>query len=201
MSSGVAVSLHSADMSVSTDVYAAMHGAHASAYAGSKGPAGFDLVLHAAGVLQDSLIGNQSQSSIRAVMAPKAAINILAATAAMPLQQLVLFSSVATCVGAAGQANYVAANAVLDGWALAGRRQGVAVSSIQWGAWATAGEASVLPRQGRLVQQTVLHVRFCVCERVCVREYALRRQVPHCVTHAGSNVFLESALQEWPQLP
>jgi hypothetical protein len=140
LGSGVSVSLHAADVSFSSDLRAVtVDGSYCSW--GQHG--GFDVVLHAAGILQDSLISNQSQSSIRAVMAPKlgpaGAANMLGATAAMPLQQLVLFSSVASCVGAAGQGNYVAANAVLDGWAAAGRMQGNSVSSVQWGAWATAG--------------------------------------------------------------
>jgi hypothetical protein len=142
LGSGVSVSLHAANVSFSSDLRAfTTDGSYCSW--GQHG--GFDVVLHAAGILQDSLISNQSQSSIRAVMAPKlgpaGAANMLGATAAMPLQQLVLFSSVASCVGAAGQGNYAAANAVLDGWAAAGRMQGNRVSSVQWGAWATAGEA------------------------------------------------------------
>lgn len=140
LASGVSVSLHAADVSFSSDLRAVtVNGSYCSW--GQHG--GFDVVLHAAGVLQDSLLGNQSQASIRAVMAPKlgpaAGANLVAAAAAMPLQQLVLFSSVASFVGAAGQGNYVSANAVLDGWAASGRQQGCSVSSVQWGAWATAG--------------------------------------------------------------
>lgn len=140
LGSGVSVSVHAADVSFSSDLRAVTVD---GSYCSWGRPGGFDAVLHAAGVLQDGLISNQSQASIRAVMAPKlgpaGAANLVAATAAMPLQQLVLFSSVASCVGAAGQGNYVAANAVLDGWAVAGQQQGCNVSSIQWGAWATAG--------------------------------------------------------------
>lgn len=141
LGSCVCVSLHAADVSFSSDLRAvAVDGSFCSW--GQQG--GFDVVLHAAGILQDGLLANQSQGSIQAVMAPKlgpssGAANLLTATAGMPLQQLVLFSSVASCVGAAGQGNYVAANAVLDGWAAAGRRQGGSVSSVQWGAWASAG--------------------------------------------------------------
>eukprot|EP00878_Enallax_costatus_P022353 GHUV01023710.1.p1 GENE.GHUV01023710.1~~GHUV01023710.1.p1 ORF type:complete len:421 (+),score=183.85 GHUV01023710.1:79-1263(+) len=157
-SSGVCVSLHSGDMSYSSDLHDRLAVQGAGGYPSSKGQGGFDILLHAAGVLQDSLIGNQTQSSIRAVMAPKlgpgGAYTVMSAAAAMPLQQLVLFSSVASTVGAAGQANYVSTNAVLDGWALSGRRQGAAVSSMQWGAWATAGMASaaVKDRLNRLGQ-------------------------------------------------
>jgi NAD(P)-dependent dehydrogenase (short-subunit alcohol dehydrogenase family) len=140
LGSGVSVSLHAADVSFSSDLRAVtVDGSYCSW--GQQG--GIDVVLHAAGVLQDSLISNQSQSSIRAAMAPKlgaaGAANMAAAAAGMPLQQLVLFSSVASTVGAAGQGNYVSANAVLDGWAPSGRQQGCNISSVQWGAWATAG--------------------------------------------------------------
>jgi len=140
LGSGVSVSLHAADVSFSSGLQAVTAD---GSYCSWGRHGGFDIVLHAAGTLQDGLISNQTQASIRAVMAPKlgpaGALSIMAATAAMPLQQLVLFSSVASCVGAAGQSNYVAANAVLDSWAANGRRQGCSVSSVQWGAWASAG--------------------------------------------------------------
>jgi hypothetical protein len=172
--SGVSVSLHSADLSFSSDVHAAMFGSYGSSSSSfSKGHAGFDMVFHAAGILQDSLIGNQTQASIRAVVAPKAAANIMAATSMMPLQQLVLFSSVASTVGAAGQGNYVAANAVLDGWALAGRRQGTAVSSIQWGAWASAGESSCMYHPAQTVQlcSMLLCIVWCAGQLLCAGQY------------------------------
>ena len=80
--------------------------------------------LWAGGVLHDALIAGQSVHSVRSVLAPKAdgARNLLAACAASPLRAWNAFSSVASFIGSAGQANYAAANAVLD--ALASRLQG-----------------------------------------------------------------------------
>ena len=53
---------------------------------------------------------------------------------------LALFSSVASLLGAAGQANYAAANAALDVWSHAQQAMGGVSKSVQWGAWASSGE-------------------------------------------------------------
>ena len=55
----------------------------------------------------------------------------------------VLCSSVAALLGAAGQAGYSAANAVLDGLAVSARHHGHPVTAVQWGPWAGAGMAAV----------------------------------------------------------
>ena len=87
------------------------------------------------------MLPRQSAASLKQVFAPKVSggAALLAGLSHLPLQQMMLFSSVASLVGAAGQANYVAANAVLDGWAAKMEGQGRVCASLQWGAWATAG--------------------------------------------------------------
>ena len=73
--------------------------------------------LHAGGILQDAGLQQQTPGTIRAVHAPKTAglHQLLAAAAlAAPLQQALLFSSVAAVTGPAGSMNYAAANAALD---------------------------------------------------------------------------------------
>jgi hypothetical protein len=59
----------------------------------------------------------------------------------MEVVQFVLFSSVAALLGNAGQANYAAANAWLDGLVRLRHEQGLCGSSVQWGAWAGVGMA------------------------------------------------------------
>ena len=62
----------------------------------------------------------------------------------MEVDQFVLFSSVAALLGGAGQANYAAANAWLDGLVRLRHEQGLCGSSVQWGAWAGVGMAVAL---------------------------------------------------------
>ena len=54
----------------------------------------------------------------------------------------VLFSSVASLLGSAGQAGYAAANGGLDTLSGAWRRAGTPVNTVQWGAWAGSGMAA-----------------------------------------------------------
>src|SRR5690606_18128536 len=65
-------------------------------------------VIHAAGVLADGVLADMSLEQLDRAMLPKTlgAWNLHAATAGMPLDFFVLFSSVAAMVGSPGQANY-----------------------------------------------------------------------------------------------
>lgn len=100
-------------------------------------------VLHTAGVLDDGVLTQQNWKRFESVMAPKVggAWNLHCCTASMPLDFFVLFSSVASVLGAPGQGNYAAANAFQDSLAHERRRLGLPAVSINWGAWA-AGMAS-----------------------------------------------------------
>ncbi|MEO1423375.1 MAG: SDR family NAD(P)-dependent oxidoreductase, partial [Pseudomonadota bacterium] len=74
-------------------------------------------VVHAAMVLDDALMVNQTQERLEAVIAPKVAgATILDdLTRDRPLDVFILYSSVTTLFGNPGQAGYVAANTVLEG--------------------------------------------------------------------------------------
>ena len=100
--------------------------------------------LHAGGVLSDATISGQSRSRMLQVMGPKvvAALKSQGQAGLQPLQFRLLFSSIAALVGSPGQANYSAANAILDSMAEHMQYQGIVSTSIQFGAWAGAGMAS-----------------------------------------------------------
>ena len=95
-------------------------------------------ILHTAGILDDGVLTEQTWDRFTRVLAPKTSGSWLLheKTAALPLDFFVMFSSVASIFGAAGQANYAAANAFEDALAHERRRRGLPGASINWGAWA-----------------------------------------------------------------
>ena len=103
-------------------------------------------VVHAAGTLDDGLLVDLNERRFASVFAGKVhgAWNLHEITKALQLDFFVLFSAAASLWGAAGQGNYAAANAFLDGLAHFRRSQGLAGQSLNWGPWAGAGMASTL---------------------------------------------------------
>lgn len=101
-------------------------------------------VAHLAGVLDDALLPHQSLPRFRSTMRPKAlgAWHLHRLTSNDDLDFFVMYSSGASVLGAAGQANYATANALLDGLAAYRNAQGLPASSINFGPWAHGGMAS-----------------------------------------------------------
>src|SRR5207342_236954 len=74
-------------------------------------------VMHTAGVLDDGVLDGLDAGRLATVLAAKAAgaAHLDELTRDLKLEQFVLFSSAAATFGGAGQGNYAAANAFLDG--------------------------------------------------------------------------------------
>lgn len=98
-------------------------------------------ILHAAMVIDDALIANLDAARLDAVLGPKSlgAWNLHALTLGIPLDHFILYSSVTTFIGNPGQANYVAANAYLEGLAQMRRAMGLPATCIGWGPIGDAG--------------------------------------------------------------
>ena len=95
-------------------------------------------IIHAAAVFDDKALASMDEDSFARVLAPKyqGALNLHAATSTPPLpslQHFVLFSSISTMLGNPGQANYVAANAGLEGLTRLRLEMGLPCTCLAWG--------------------------------------------------------------------
>lgn len=103
-------------------------------------------IIHAAGVLDDGVLLQQTWDRFANVMKSKVtgAWNLHELTQDLPLDFFVMFSSVSSLWGTPGQSNYAAANAFLDGLAHFRHARRLPSCSINWGSWAEVGMAADL---------------------------------------------------------
>ncbi|MCI4677484.1 SDR family NAD(P)-dependent oxidoreductase [Rhodoblastus acidophilus] len=147
-------------------------------------------IMHAAMILDDSVIANLDEARLAAVLRPKAtgAENLDRLTRGMTLDYFWLFSSATTVVGNPGQGAYVAANGFLEGFARARRSQGLPALAVAWGAIADAG---VLARHGAAQDN--------LARRTGVKGVAAREALDALARHAaldGSD-FVAIADMDW----
>ena len=92
-------------------------------------------IMHGAVVLDDGLILHLNEERIERVCAPKmnAAWYLHEATLEIELDFFISHSSTSSTIGNAGQANYAAANAFLDGLAQYRRSIGLPALTVNWG--------------------------------------------------------------------
>ncbi len=120
-------------------------------------------IIHAAGVLEDRTIAQQSWDRFAAVLAPKVqgSWNLHQATKDRLLDFFVLFSSVSSTIGNRGQSNYAAGNSFMNSLAHYRRALGLCANSICWGPWAEAGMAAAGDRPGeKMAQNGILGIRL-----------------------------------------
>jgi hypothetical protein len=109
-------------------------------------------IVHAAGVLADATLLQQSWPRFLDVMAPKVfgTWHLHRLTSALPLDHFVCFSSSASILGAAGQGNYAAANSFMDALAHYRHDLGRPALCINWGPWDQVGMSAALDPRARV---------------------------------------------------
>jgi acyl transferase domain-containing protein/thioesterase domain-containing protein/NAD(P)-dependent dehydrogenase (short-subunit alcohol dehydrogenase family)/acyl carrier protein len=109
-------------------------------------------VFHAAMILDDGLLSQQTEERFTRVVGPKAigAWNLHAALAKAPLDYFVMFSSISALFGSPSQGNYAAANGFLDALAHHRRSLGLSALTVNWGA---LGQVGILARNPALAVQ------------------------------------------------
>ncbi len=135
-------------------------------------------VFHAAMVLEDALLVNLDRERMARVLAPKleGTWNLHLATRNRSLDHFVMFSSLSSVFGHAGQGAYASANAFLDAMAWHRRSLGQPATTINWG---HLGEVGYLARRAelgdRLERQGVLSFRVAqameALEKVLLRRH------------------------------
>jgi acyl transferase domain-containing protein/surfactin synthase thioesterase subunit/acyl carrier protein len=110
-------------------------------------------IFHCAGLLDDGVLAQMNWQKFHRVMVPKVAGAWLLhdLTQGLKLDHFVLFSSILSLIGSAGQANYAAANAFLDALVRRRRSQGLPGLAINSGPWAESGLATASGEKGRAI--------------------------------------------------
>mmetsp|Transcript_76029 Transcript_76029/g.222885 ORF Transcript_76029/g.222885 Transcript_76029/m.222885 type:complete len:603 (-) Transcript_76029:179-1987(-) len=151
-------------------------------YISSKTPnmAGF---IHSAGILQDSMLYNQTWEKFEAVFESKSRAALFLHDAFERyenpgLEFFWLFSSVAV-YGNMGQLNYSASNSFLDGLARHRRALGKVCQAPQWGAWGDVGMASNLDDASRRRMANSPMPYFSNAEGLFGLECGLRSNLPY----------------------
>lgn len=119
-------------------------------------------IIHAAGSLEDSMIPSQNWEKYEKVFQPKVfgTMNLHNETLDSELDFFIVFSSLASIAGSAGQSNYSAANEFMNQLINERQRMGLPGKSISWGPWAEIGMAAVQDNRGdRLLKQGIISIK------------------------------------------
>lgn len=149
-------------------------------------------VVHAAAVFDDRFLTGLDRQSLEKVLAPKlsGAWHLHEATLELPLKHFVLFSSVSVALGNPGQANYVAANAGLEGLARLRISMGLPALCIAWG---PVGDTGYLTRHENVKKSLAQHLG-----RAPLTSEEAMRSLDSVLPHNGLRIF---ANVDWKNIP
>jgi epothilone polyketide synthase D len=137
LDAGKSVSIEKCDTSNENEVQSLLARVH-------KMHGNINTVIHASGLLNDSLLQNMTPEKVRSSFGAKAAgaWYLHQNTSADDIRHFVVFSSIAALLGNPGQTNYSASNSYLDSLVRLRRNKGLPALSIQWPAIADVGMAA-----------------------------------------------------------
>lgn len=101
-------------------------------------------IIHSAGIVDDSVLAQQTWERFEKVMAPKVegSWHLHDLSRGLSLDFFVMFSSAVSLLGSAGQANHVAACSFQDALAHYRHSLGLPAVSVNWGPWGKVGAAT-----------------------------------------------------------
>lgn len=135
-------------------------------------------IFHSAMVLEDKTLANMTPEQMTRVLAPKTrgTWNLHEATLQDPLDLFVMFSSVSSLLGNAGQGNYAAANAFLDSMAHYRRARNLPALTVNWGQLGDVGVAATNHKlKESLTRQGILPLPFDRATDMLLRLLSNRR--------------------------
>jgi len=159
-------------------------------------------VIHSAGTATGGLIALRGEQEVRATLAPKVAGTILLAELLRdePLDFMLLCSSLASILGGLGQADYCAANAFLDAFAVSrAARGGPPVVAVAWDTWRDVGMAVELEAPAAVRGQREHHLRTAITEAEGVE--ACRRILAHPLPRLAVSTRHLPSLIAWAERP
>jgi NADPH:quinone reductase-like Zn-dependent oxidoreductase/acyl carrier protein len=139
-------------------------------------------VVHAAGVLDDTIVEAMTWEHLERVFAAKVwgTLVLHQALAALPgIKMFIGFSSAASVLGPTGQANYSAANAYLDELMVERGARGLPALAIGWGAWSKIGMAAAMSREHIRALENAGQRFLRAVEGIRVLTGLLDRGLPH----------------------
>ena len=109
-------------------------------------------IIHSAGVPAGGIIQNKTPEMLEKILAPKVngTLVIESLVEDLPLDFLILCSSLTSYLGGFGQVDYCAANAFLDAFARSKRNEKIIITSINWDGWQKVGMAAETATQRTL---------------------------------------------------
>lgn len=119
-----------------------------------------DGVIHAAGVASGGLLHQRSRESSLEILRAKVqgTLALDAALRGVPIDFLILCSSLTAMLGGMGQADYAAANSFLDAYAASSNgEEGRLVLSINWDGWREVGAAARHATKKKESDRTAAH--------------------------------------------